>query len=97
MAVKRLVDAAASAVLRFGVVAYRVTLGPFLGGHCRFHPTCSQYALDAVAQRGPWVGAWLIVWRLLRCQPFGGRAGFDPVPPPAAAARRAPAPEPQPR
>lgn len=61
------------------IFAYRVLLGPFLGGHCRFHPTCSQYALDAYRLHGPVRGSWLTLRRLLRCHPLGGR-GIDPVP-----------------
>lgn len=57
---------------------YRVTLGPFLGGHCRFHPTCSQYALDAIRKYGPWRGGWRTIKRLARCHPWGGH-GYDPA------------------
>ena len=60
--------------------AYRLTLSPFLGGQCRFEPTCSCYALDAYHTHGPIKGTRLTVWRLLRCQPFG-KGGYDPVPP----------------
>lgn len=58
---------------------YRVTLSPLMGGHCRFHPTCSVYALDAYRTHGVLRGSYLTVRRLLRCHPFGG-SGFDPVP-----------------
>ncbi len=82
MVVRRAVDAAAAAALRALVLLYRGAIRPLLGqGHCRFHPTCSAYALEAVAERGPWVGAWLTLRRLTRCHPFGGPGGFDPVPP----------------
>ncbi len=57
---------------------YRVTLGQLMGGHCRFQPTCSQYAIDAINQYGPWRGAWKTIKRLARCHPFGGR-GYDPA------------------
>ena len=60
------------------VLAYRATLGPFLGGHCRYQPTCSQYALDAIAKYGPWRGGWRAAKRIARCHPFGGR-GYDPA------------------
>lgn len=63
------------------IYGYRVLLGPWLGGHCRFHPTCSQYALDAYRAYGPVRGSWLTLRRLARCHPFGGR-GIDPVPEP---------------
>ena len=59
---------------------YQITLGPFLGGHCRFHPTCSNYALLAYEEHGAIRGTLLTVWRLLRCQPLC-TGGFDPVPP----------------
>jgi putative membrane protein insertion efficiency factor len=62
------------------VYAYRVTLSPLMGGQCRFHPTCSQYALDAYREHGPFRGTYLTIRRVIRCQPFGGK-GFDPVPP----------------
>jgi putative membrane protein insertion efficiency factor len=58
---------------------YRWTLGPFLGGACRFQPTCSQYALDALARHGAARGSWLALRRILRCHPWG-RFGYDPVP-----------------
>jgi uncharacterized protein len=59
--------------------AYQVVLGPFMGGHCRFHPTCSEYGLEAYRKHGPLRGTWLTFWRIARCHPFGG-SGFDPVP-----------------
>jgi putative membrane protein insertion efficiency factor len=61
------------------VIVYRVTLGPFLGGRCRFHPSCSAYALESLRVHGAVRGSWLSMRRLLRCHPFGGH-GFDPVP-----------------
>lgn len=63
------------------VWVYRVTLGPLMGGHCRFDPTCSQYALDALTTLPTHRAAYLIVRRLLRCHPLGG-CGYDPVPSP---------------
>lgn len=59
---------------------YKITLSPFIGGHCRFEPTCSDYALEAVRIHGIWRGSWLAFKRILRCQPcYPG--GEDPVPP----------------
>lgn len=58
---------------------YRGTLGPALGGHCRYHPTCSQYMLDAVAKHGPVVGFGRGVRRVLRCHPFSRRPYHDPA------------------
>ncbi len=60
--------------------AYQVTLSPFLGGHCRYEPTCSVYAIQAVQEHGPWRGSVLALKRLLRCHPFV-KGGYDPVPP----------------
>lgn len=59
--------------------AYRFTLGPLLGGQCRFYPTCSQYALDAYARHGAVRGTWLTVRRLGRCHPLC-KGGVDLVP-----------------
>jgi len=63
------------------VRGYRLLLSPFLGNHCRFHPTCSQYALDALHLHGALRGSWLALCRLLRCHPFCP-GGIDPVPRP---------------
>lgn len=60
------------------VLLYRGTLGLWLGGHCRFHPSCSQYMIDAVAQHGPWRGLWRGLRRIARCHPLGGQ-GYDPA------------------
>ncbi len=60
------------------VLLYRATLGRLMGGHCRYHPTCSQYALDAIDKYGPLRGAWRALKRISRCHPWGG-SGFDPA------------------
>jgi len=78
LGVARGVDRVAAAAIGLGVAVYRLTLGPFLGNHCRFQPTCSQYMLDAVARHGPWRGGWRGVKRICRCRPGGG-SGFDPA------------------
>jgi len=59
---------------------YQITLSPFLGGHCRFIPTCSHYGVEALRTHGPFRGTWLTIVRLSRCHPFSGRSGYDPVP-----------------
>jgi putative membrane protein insertion efficiency factor len=61
------------------VKLYQVTLGLFMGGHCRFQPTCSHYSLEALRIHGALRGSWLTLRRILRCHPLGGH-GFDPVP-----------------
>lgn len=75
-----ILENAIATVMRGAVYAYRYVLQPlFPAGGCRFHPTCSEYALDAIAAHGPWRGGRLAVTRILRCHPWGG-AGLDPVP-----------------
>ena len=66
------------------VKAYRFVVSPLLGPCCRFHPTCSEYAIGALRRFGPLRGSWLAVWRIARCHPWHP-GGFDPVPagPPA--------------
>lgn len=63
------------ALLRF----YKKRISPGLGNHCRFTPTCSEYAYEAIETHGVFKGLGLSVWRLLRCNPFG-KWGYDPVP-----------------
>ncbi|WP_455081983.1 membrane protein insertion efficiency factor YidD [Porphyromonas endodontalis] len=58
---------------------YRGAISPLFPPSCRFTPTCSQYALEALRKHGPIKGAWLAIWRILRCNPWGG-SGYDPVP-----------------
>jgi uncharacterized protein len=61
------------------VQLYRIFLSPFLGGACKFYPSCSQYAQEAIAIHGARRGSWLALKRLGRCRPFT-KGGFDPVP-----------------
>ncbi len=58
---------------------YRLFLSPVLPMSCRFHPTCSAYAIEAVETHGPLRGGWLALRRIVRCHPWGGQ-GYDPVP-----------------
>ncbi|HBD13668.1 MAG TPA: membrane protein insertion efficiency factor YidD [Porticoccaceae bacterium] len=60
--------------------AYQFVLSPMLGSHCRFHPSCSQYALESLETHGLFKGLALALRRLVKCQPFH-TGGFDPVPP----------------
>ncbi len=67
-------------IVLWPVLAYRRWLSPVLPARCRFQPTCSAYAVQAVRERGIAVGALLGVWRVLRCHPFHP-GGYQPVPP----------------
>ncbi len=68
-------------VFRLAIRGYRLLLLPVMpAGGCRFTPSCSEYAEDAICRHGPFEGGWLAVKRILRCHPWG-KAGFDPVPP----------------
>jgi putative membrane protein insertion efficiency factor len=58
---------------------YQITLSPLLGPKCRFTPSCSQYAVEALKKYGVFKGAWLAVKRISKCHPWGGH-GYDPVP-----------------
>lgn len=68
-----------SRLLLLLIRAYQLALSPFFGQQCRFSPTCSQYALDAIIKHGAWRGSWLAVRRLSRCHPWHP-GGHDPVP-----------------
>jgi hypothetical protein len=67
--------------LLIGLVrVYQYLISPLLGPRCRFHPSCSHYAVEAVEQHGALRGSWLALRRLLRCHPWHP-GGYDPVPP----------------
>lgn len=57
---------------------YQFFLSPFYGQHCRYLPTCSEYAYEAIARHGVWAGGWLTLFRLIRCNPCGC-SGYHPV------------------
>ena len=69
----------AAAMLRGAIGAYRLMISPWLGAHCRFLPSCSAYALEAVEKHGARRGGGLALRRICRCHPWGGM-GYDPVP-----------------
>ena len=58
---------------------YQITLSPFIGGNCRYTPTCSNYGIQALEKYGALKGGWLTFKRVLSCNPWGG-SGYDPVP-----------------
>lgn len=68
------------AVLAALVRGYQLAIAPLLGPRCRFHPSCSHYALEAIERHGAFRGAWLSARRVSRCHPLS-EGGFDPVPP----------------
>jgi putative membrane protein insertion efficiency factor len=72
--------ACASLAAIFLVRCYQAMLRPFLIGACKFHPTCSEYAIESISTHGLRRGGWLAARRVCRCHPFG-RGGIDPVPP----------------
>ena len=67
-------------VLVLPIRAYQLVISPLLGPRCRFYPSCSAYAVEAITTRGSVVGLWLTARRLLRCHPWNP-GGLDPVPP----------------
>ncbi len=68
-----------TSLIQLPIVAYRTLISPVIGTHCRFEPSCSCYALDALEQHGPVRGSWLTMRRLVRCGPWSA-GGPDPVP-----------------
>ena len=68
-------------VLLLLIRGYQLLLSPFLGANCRFYPTCSAYAIEAIDAHGASRGTWLALVRLLKCHPWHP-GGVDPVPPP---------------
>ena len=67
-------------IIALPVRAYRLILSPWVGMNCRYHPTCSAYALEALREHGGIKGTYLTVRRIARCHPWGG-SGIDNVPP----------------
>ena len=66
-------------ILALPVRAYRLIFSPWVGYNCRYQPTCSQYALEALEKHGGLKGCWLAAKRIARCNPWG-QCGYDPVP-----------------
>lgn len=69
----------AARILSLPVKAYRLIFSPWVGHNCRYQPTCSAYALEALEKHGAIKGGWLAARRILRCHPWG-KSGYDPVP-----------------
>jgi uncharacterized protein len=73
------ISAAIGAVLRMSIRGYQLVVSPLLGPCCRFAPSCSAYAIEAIEVHGPARGTWLAIRRVARCHPFHA-GGVDPVP-----------------
>ena len=69
----------AARIIALPVKAYRLIFSPWVGYNCRYHPTCSAYALEALEKHGAFKGTWLAARRIARCHPWGG-SGIDNVP-----------------
>ena len=82
------IDRTLSLLLRGLVLVYRYLVSPFMPHGCRYAPSCSVYALEALERHGALWGGWLAARRLIRCHPWGG-SGYDPVPAASALSRRA--------
>ena len=76
--VKRLLSLLADVMILL-IRVYQFTLSPFIGRHCRYVPTCSNYGIEAIRKYGAIKGGWLTIKRIVSCNPWGG-SGYDPVP-----------------
>lgn len=76
---KNIFSRVGTAVLSAPVYFYRACISPLTPPSCRFTPTCSAYALEALKKHGPLKGSWLTIKRISKCHPWGG-SGYDPVP-----------------
>ncbi|MFV0586203.1 membrane protein insertion efficiency factor YidD [Bacteroides reticulotermitis] len=79
MQIVKALSSALSFLLLIPIYFYRACISPLIPPSCRFTPTCSAYALEAIKKHGPIKGLYLTVRRILRCHPWGG-SGYDPVP-----------------
>ncbi|MCX7862445.1 MAG: membrane protein insertion efficiency factor YidD [Bacteroidales bacterium] len=68
-----------SSIMLAVIKIYNYIISPVLPNACRYYPTCSKYATDAIKKYGPFKGGWLAIKRIVRCNPWGG-SGYDPVP-----------------
>lgn len=68
-----------SFLLKLFIKGYQRLVSPFIGQHCRYYPTCSQYALESINKHGPFKGGYFAIRRILRCHPWHD-GGYDPIP-----------------
>ena len=68
-----------SFILVIPIKLYQILISPLIGPNCRYHPTCSQYSIEAINKHGPFKGTWFAIKRISSCHPWGG-SGHDPVP-----------------
>ena len=68
-----------SFILVIPIKLYQILISPLIEPNCRYHPTCSQYSIEAINKHGPFKGTWLAIKRISSCHPWGG-SGHDPVP-----------------
>jgi len=83
----------AAHILRGLVQVYRWALSPLLGSNCRYQPTCSAYAVEAIEAHGALRGGWIALKRVARCHPWGA-SGYDPVPQSSQTLRNSVRPQP---
>lgn len=76
---KNIISGIFTTVLIIPIRFYQCAISPMLPPACRYTPTCSQYAIEAIRKHGPLKGSWLAIRRICRCHPWGG-SGYDPVP-----------------
>ena len=76
---EKVIKPAVGGIFLILIKLYQLLLSPMLGASCRYTPTCSQYAVEAIRKHGPFKGGWLALKRISRCHPWGGH-GHDPVP-----------------
>ena len=79
-AVPMTAEPAIGKLVSLAVRAYQLSISPLLGMNCRFEPSCSRFSAEAIRRHGILRGGALAFRRLLRCQPWGGPGGYDPVP-----------------
>ncbi|MDR1725396.1 MAG: membrane protein insertion efficiency factor YidD [Bacteroidales bacterium] len=77
--IKKVINRYISIIFLFLIRFYQLSISPILPNSCRFTPTCSQYAIEAIKKYGAFKGGWLAFRRILRCNPWG-KSGYDPVP-----------------